>query len=122
MPLYEYRCEHGHVTERVMRMTDEQPETITCVQPLVRPTHQLPIAATVMASSQDVVESNPTPCGARARRLFNVPAAIHFKGAGFYSTDVKGRVERRRRPNPGDDLATPFDTHAAAVARDNGIR
>ncbi len=55
-------------------------------------------------------------CGKRARRVFEPPAAICFRGPGFYSTDVTGRIGRKRRPNPGDDLHKEFDTPAARIA------
>jgi predicted nucleic acid-binding Zn ribbon protein len=68
--------------------------------------------------------SVPTPAewrcdehGVMAPREWTAPAAIHFRGSGFYSTDVKGAQERRRRPNPGDDLHRPHDPAAAKIAR-----
>lgn len=55
-------------------------------------------------------------CRRKARRVFAPPAAIHFRGPGFYSTDVNGRIHRKRRPNPGDDLHREFDHAAARIA------
>lgn len=55
-------------------------------------------------------------CNRQAKRIFAPPAAIHFRGAGFYATDVTGRIHRKRRPNPGDDLHTEFDAPAARIA------
>lgn len=43
-------------------------------------------------------------CTATATRIFGPPAAIHFRGPGFYSTDVKSRVERKRRKMVADDM------------------
>lgn len=73
---------------------------------------------------QEVVQkmSDPLPakvecCEYDAQRVWTPPAAVHFKGNGFYSTDVKARQERRRRPNAADDLYRGHDTDAAAIAR-----
>jgi hypothetical protein len=55
-------------------------------------------------------------CNRTAKRVFSPPAAIHFRGGGFYATDVTGRIHRKRRPNPGDDLPVEFDTPAARIA------
>lgn len=62
------------------------------------------------------IEPECATCGKPAQRRFTVPAAIHFKGPGFYSTDVKGTLHRKRRANPGDDLPKEFDSGAARVA------
>lgn len=86
MPSHEYRCPNGHVTTLDVRITEEVPGTTECI------------------------------CDERAARVWEAPAAIHFKGPGFYSTDVKGRLERRRRANPGDDLHKEFDDGAARIA------
>lgn len=51
-----------------------------------------------------------------ARRVFSPPAAIHFHGPGFYSTDVKGTLHRRRRRNAGDDLHREFQADTAKIA------
>ena len=64
----------------------------------------------------DVPPSIECMCGETADRIYGPPAAIHFRGPGFYSTDVKGRVGRKRRPNPGDDLHKEFDAPAARIA------
>lgn len=64
----------------------------------------------------DIPESIRCGCRRKARRVFGPPAAIHFHGPGFYATDVKGTVHRRRRTNPGDDLYVPFDGRAASIA------
>ena len=87
MARYEYRCPHGHVTEAIFPM-GEAPAEIPCHTDA----HM-------------------------AQRVFNPPAAIHFKGSGFYTTDVKGRLNRRRRPNPGDDLPKEFDRDTAKIAQ-----
>jgi len=36
-------------------------------------------------------------CGKKAKRMISVPAAIHFKGSGFYETDYKQK-ERGMKP------------------------
>ena len=65
----------------------------------------------------EVQETAPCPeCSQPARRIFQVPAAIHFKGPGFYETDVRGKLHRKRRANPGDDLPAEFDADAAKIA------
>jgi hypothetical protein len=51
-----------------------------------------------------------------AYRVFTPPAAIHFHGPGFYATDVKGKIGRKRRPNPGDDLYRDNDLAAERIA------
>lgn len=86
MPRYDFCCPEGHVTEAIFPMA-EVPAEIICPD-----------------------------CATAAKRVFTPPAAIHFKGPGFYSTDVKGRLERKRRPNPGDDLPVEFDHGAARIA------
>lgn len=88
MPAYDFRCRRGHVTEATFAMS-EIPDAITC---------------------------GGSSCRCRAKRIFSAPAAIHFRGGGFYSTDVTGRVGRKRRPNAGDDLHTEFDHGAARIA------
>lgn len=64
----------------------------------------------------DVPEYVECPCGKRAVRVWEAPAAIVFRGGGFYSTDVTGRIGRKRRANPGDDLHVEFDAGAARIA------
>jgi putative FmdB family regulatory protein len=86
VPRYDYRCAKGHVTEARFPMAEVPPD-ITCGF-----------------------------CSDTAKRVFQAPAAIHFRGPGFYSTDVKGRIGRKRRSNPGDDLHTEFDAPAARIA------
>jgi putative FmdB family regulatory protein len=54
-------------------------------------------------------------CGEEAQRVFSVPI-IHFRGPGFYSTDVKGALHRKRRANAGDGLKKEFDSGAARIA------
>lgn len=88
MPVYPYRCPEGHVTELVQKMSDPTPSVVECDE-----------------------------CDCNAQRVFTAPAAIHYKGRGFYSTDVVGSQERRRRPNPGDDLHREHDQTAANIAR-----
>lgn len=53
-------------------------------------------------------------CGRNATRVFQAPAAIHFHGRGFTANDFQNR---KRRPNPGDDLPRQHDPAAAAIAR-----
>lgn len=55
-------------------------------------------------------------CGKRAVRVWEAPAAIHFRGGGFYETDVRSKLHRKRRSNPGDDLPVEFDSTAARIA------
>jgi putative FmdB family regulatory protein len=88
MPRYDFRCPDGHVTELVQKMSDPLTETTDC-----------------------------DTCDLRAHRVYEPPAAVHFNGPGFYSTDVKARQERRRRPNAADDLYRPHDPAAAKIAR-----
>lgn len=64
----------------------------------------------------DVPEYVECECGLRAVRVWEPPAAIHFKGGGFYSTDVTSRLHRKRRPNAGDDLPVEYDSGAARIA------
>lgn len=66
--------------------------------------------------------SDPLPakvecCEYDAQRVWSAPAAIHFRAPGFYSTDVRARQERRRRPNAADDLPRNHDQTAANIAR-----
>lgn len=88
MPAYTFRCPDGHVTELVQKFSDPLSEVVDC-----------------------------DGCDLRAHRVYEPPAAIHFRAPGFYSTDVKARQERRRRPNAGDDLFRPHDPAAAKIAR-----
>jgi predicted nucleic acid-binding Zn ribbon protein len=55
-------------------------------------------------------------CQREARRVFAPPAAIHFRCGGFYQTDVREKIHRKRRANPGDDLPVEFDGPAARIA------
>jgi putative FmdB family regulatory protein len=64
----------------------------------------------------DVPEHVECSCGKRAVRVWEAPAAIHFRAPGFYSTDVQSKLYRKRRSNPGDDLPTEFDQGAARIA------
>lgn len=86
MPRYDYRCEFCGATTERLFPMAEVPAEVTC------------------------------ECDAIAHRVYAPPAAIHFHGAGFYSTDVKGALHRRRRPNAGDDLPKEFDHGAARIA------
>lgn len=88
MPSYIFQCDRAHVTELVQSIHDDLPATVTC-----------------------------EACQRPAQRVFLPPAAIHFRGRGFYATDVKGSQERKRRPNPGDGLHIGHDDQAAAIAR-----
>lgn len=104
MPLYEYECGQGHLTEHVCPVGDA-PDALAC-------TH--------VDGALDLGGDKPavtvTPCDQLARRRFSL-AAIHFKGGGFYANDYKGRYDRKRRPNPGDDLSIPAE---AAITRAEG--
>lgn len=100
MPAYTYRCPAGHLIEHVQSIHDPLPATIAC-----------PV---VIVSTDDASELH---CASHASRVIDAPAAVHFKGPGFYSTDVRGSQQRRRRPNPGDDLLRQHDPAAAAIAR-----
>jgi predicted nucleic acid-binding Zn ribbon protein len=91
MARYDFRCPDGHVTEVACSMADVPP-TVECL---------------VCSLAQKEVT---------AERIFTVPAAIHFKGPGFYATDVKGALHRKRRSNAGDDLPKEFDSGAARIA------
>lgn len=86
MARYDYRCADGHTVEETYPM-GEAPEVKDC-----------------------------SVCDGDARRVFHTPAAIHFHGPGFYATDVKGKLHRRRRRNPGDDLHKEFDHGTARIA------
>lgn len=86
MPRYDFRCPAGHVTEHTFSMA-EVPAATGCRM-----------------------------CMREAKRVYQAPAAIHFHGLGFYATDVTGRIGRRRRKNPGDDLPVEFDDAAARIA------
>lgn len=30
MPIYEYRCRNNHITDRVLRITEEMPKSVIC--------------------------------------------------------------------------------------------
>lgn len=85
MPRYDYRSDDGQVVELQFPMGDA-PESLFSPE-----------------------------LGLTVRRVYAPPAAIHFHGPGFYSTEVTGRMHRRRRKNPGDDLPKDFDVAAAAI-------
>lgn len=59
MPIYDYKCGEGHMTEIKLPMLQETPASTPC--------------------------SN---CGSVAKRVFTTPV-VEFKGNGFYSTDKK---------------------------------
>lgn len=99
MATYEYRCPHGHTVEHVQSMVDDVPRYVFCT-----------------TCRDDAIAAGADRPMTIARRVFHAPAAIHFKGPGFYATDVKSRVERRRRPNPGDDLPVEHDRFAERIA------
>lgn len=89
MPTYIYRCAEGHISERQQSIHDPLPVAVNC-----------------------------TTCDAAiAKRVFTPPAAIHFKGGGFYDTDYRLRYDRKRRPNAGDSLPIPTE---AAITRAEG--
>ena len=111
---YQYRCALGHITEVVRPMTEDCPGTIRCEHAVVRLD---PAEREFPGRTAYEVQTELDLCGADARRVYSAPAAIHFKAGGFYSTDVKARQERRRRPNPGDDLYVGHDEAARRIAR-----
>jgi predicted nucleic acid-binding Zn ribbon protein len=88
MPLYEYRCPQGCLLELTQPMSVPTPAELFCDE------H-----------------------GTMSPREWTAPVAIIFRGRGFYSTDVKGGQERKRRKNAGDDLLRSHDPTAAAIAR-----
>lgn len=95
MPTYLFRCSAGHETEVRCSVADMPPK-VNC---------------------QGRDEHTLARCTEEGRRVFLPPVAIHFKGPGFYSTDVRGAQQRRRRPNAADDLHRPHDPAAAKIAR-----
>lgn len=117
MPIYEYRCPDGHVTEIVRSMHDDIPADVPCEQAM--PCSRCGIAqgccedccAPGCADRDELVER----CAKAARRVFGW-AATHYKGAGTYTTDYKLKYDRKRRRNPGDDL--PIPTEAAITRRE----
>lgn len=119
MPLYQYECPDGHVTEVERRMSEPDPGNVQCQHtvsaPLDIPARRFP--GVPCLQGDDVVQTDMALCLHPARRVYTAPAAIHFRGPGFYSTDVKARQERKRRPNPGDDLYVGHDRAAAQIAR-----
>lgn len=116
MPRYDYRCPHGHVTEAVFAMADV-PATVACTG---SHTSVALMSADLMPPEgvgRPLAGEARYECLATAERVFHAPGAVHFKGPGFYSTDVKSRVERRRRPNVADDLPRgDMDSHRIAKA------
>lgn len=125
MPVYEYQCPEGHVTELVLPMADEKPATTHCTHP-VEPTNTA--NDTLAASAWGRYERNPDDpegppvfvghvCGADAARVWEPWAATIYKGAGTYTSDYKLKYDRKRRPNPGDDLPLPLE---AAITRAEG--
>ncbi|CAA9306527.1 MAG: hypothetical protein AVDCRST_MAG90-154 [uncultured Microvirga sp.] len=115
MATYQYRCPLGHVTELVQPMSDPTPAEVPCggeisAVEIVRA--DVPPAVGDLVPGRDAYA-----CVATAARIFTVPAAIVFRGSGFYSTDVRGRLERRRRKNAGDSLPREHDAAADAIAR-----
>jgi putative FmdB family regulatory protein len=55
--------------------------------------------------------SDPPPsecqkCGAKPVAKVLYPAAVHFKGSGFYSTDYGRGARKREAPGDGDTPAT----------------
>lgn len=73
-------------------------------------------ATELTLSRDELPESIICHCGETAPRRFAPPIAVIFKGPGFYSTDVTGRVGRKRRKNVGDSLHKEFDHAAARIA------
>ena len=63
MPLLEFKCAHGHVSERLYS----------------------PFMAPKVTSTQCDV------CKERAARIVATPAPAQFNGTGFYATDYKGK-------------------------------
>lgn len=99
MPTYTYRCPSGHHSELVQSIHAELPPSIDCAHEDCAP-DLLPAGERVQAG-----------------RVIDAPVSIFFHGSGFYCTDVKGAQERRRRPNPGDDLHRSHDEAARRIAR-----
>lgn len=98
VPTYVFQCPQGHVTELVQSIHDDLPTEVPCDW---------------MADGDCSVHV----CVAPAARVFLAPAAIHFKGRGFYATDVKGAQERRTRKRTADDLPVAHQADSAAIAR-----
>lgn len=61
MPLYEYQCECGQFFDKLRPMS-ESDELGDCPK-----------------------------CSKKAPRAYTSPPTVHYKGAGFYSVDYKGR-------------------------------
>lgn len=70
----------------------------------------------IFRMSEVPIQVSCASCSAEAKRVYAPPAAIHFRGPGFYSTDVRGKIHRKRRSNPGDDLPVEYDIPAARIA------
>jgi hypothetical protein len=85
MPLYEYRCQEGHVTERIASIHDHQ-EAISCP-------YDLGIDPSIpnLAGEADGTEN---PCGKKAERIVSLPTIFSkdFRTAKWY--------ERRKGAEP----------------------
>ena len=94
MPIYEYRCENGHVFEVIQRMTDDPVETCEeCGAPVERVFH--PVAVHFKGSgfyTTDYAEQGQGRCD---RRTATAPRAIP---ASSDHRLVRLRVEHRRSP------------------------
>lgn len=101
MPAYTFRCPEGHVTELVQSIHDPLPSQRVCPEAL----EETELPGVVVC------------CGLAAARVIDAPIAVNFLAPGFYSTDVKARQQRKRRPNAGDDLHRTHDEAARRIAR-----
>jgi len=59
MPIYDYKCPTGHMSELKVSILEETPKSTPC-----------------------------SDCGDVAKRVFNTPV-VEFKGEGFYANDKK---------------------------------
>ena len=98
MPIYEYRCENGHLFE-VMQKITEDPVTVlqTCEAPVTQ--------------CQE--------CGAPVQRVFH-PVAVHFKGSGFYNTDYGTSKRKRELAQSGSDGADKHDAKKTEKSSTSG--
>jgi hypothetical protein len=104
VPTYEYRCDDGHVTELVMPMADDKPESVPCA---MCPPRAKDGGCPDPCECDCSVER--AECGKPAARVFLSPIAVHWDGTGgsYYEDSYRndsGRYGWKRRPNAGDDL------------------
>lgn len=145
MATYEYRCPDGHVTEHVFSMAEDKPEAVQCNHRpwsvSVEYDDEDRTAGVVVLScdGEEVRRSRfsgdtcgerlfaamrrlrlldgPQFCGLAATRVFLAPAAVHYKGPGFYETDYRQKYDLKSRKRPADDLPIPAE---AAITRAEG--